>query len=682
MAYDVEAGSPKLRAATSDLGPTPLARASLNRDNNQGEKEFRQSEGSGTASFGDTNLSATTQTLNAGSDREIRQLAEYENHASTPPIDVPPPSNADSSEYLPDNGSVYESRYTERSPLEDFLQNRMPSISFSPEVTLESGHIRALETPLPKLSVDTSLRSRPVLQELSRSSTRSALARACSEAEKVNFDSETGQPLRSPSRQGLTLSRTRPSKHRSRYPLQHSMTYNLADDSGQTDPEQGASLTSESTLSPVASEAHTPVDNNIDNNMDCLVSPMSSYSPFHHPISLQDSSAWPKPRRQPSASRSRSYTLERKMSMRQAQRQGSRAGSRRSTSSSISPATAFLSKFATEDAAPEPDDEGQEVGDYVLGRQVGYGGFSVVREAYTIEGEERVCRAVKIVRKQVIGKEDMENEQLQAEFEHEVGLWRCLAHRHILPLIAVYVTNHATFCFTKLNTGGTLFDLVKVNRQGLRRDLARRYTYQLASAVRYLHEDMRIVHRDIKLENCLIDLSSSNAVTEAGNLLLCDFGLAEFMTTENNRNLPDPYERAADRPPTRNIGPSESSTSIAGSLQYAAPELIMSPAGLLSPVVDMWAFGVVLYALLVGDLPFQHMFQPRVQMMILAGEWNVEALRKAQGTVGSEEEVLELVCGCLQMQSEDRWTIGQVLESRWLNGCQEMLEEISENWRL
>jgi hypothetical protein len=678
MACDLQARFQKLGTATSDPAPTLLACAAFNRDNDEDKNEIRQIEGNGTASIGNTNLFDTILPSNAGADREISNFAEYENHASTPPIDVPPPSIVDGSEYLPDNGSVYESRYTEPSPLEDFLHNRGPSISFDPEVTLESGHRRALDAPLPKLSVDTRLRNRSILQELSRHSTRSPLARSYSEAEKINFDSVTGQSLRSSSGQGRTKTGTRPPEGHSPYRLLHSVSYNLADDNGQSDPEQGASLTSESTLSPVTSEVHTPVDN----NMDCLISPMSSYSPFHHPVSLQESSAWPKPRRQASASRSRSCTLERKMSMRQAQRQGSRTGSRRSTSSSISPATTFLSKFATEDAAPEPDDEGQEVGDYVLGRQIGYGGFSVVREAYTIEGGERVCRAVKIVRKQVLGKEGIENEQLQAEFEHEVGLWRCLAHRHLLPLIAVYVTDHATFCFTKLNTGGTLFDLVKVNRKGLRRDLARRYTYQLASAVRYLHEDMRIVHRDLKLENCLIDLSGPNAAAEGGNLLLCDFGLAEFMTTENNRNLPDPYERAADRPPMRNIGPSATSTSIAGSLQYASPELIMSPAGVLSPVVDMWAFGVVVYALLVGDLPFQHMFQPRVQMMILAGEWNMEALRNAKGVVGSEDEVLELVCGCLQMQSEERWTIGQVLESRWLNGCQEMLEEISENWKL
>lgn len=348
----------------------------------------------------------------------------------------------------------------------------------------------------------------------------------------------------------------------------------------------------------------------------------------------------------------------------------------------MSPATTFLSRFAREEAVVERDGEGQEVGEYILGKQIGFGGFSVVREAFTLEGDERVVRAVKIVRKQVVGKEDMENEQLQAEFEHEVGLWRCLAHRNILPLLAVHVTEIATFCFTKLNTGGTLFDLVRNNRQGIKQDLARRYSYQLASAVRYLHEDMHIVHRDIKLENCLIDVSVEEAAKDGGNLLLCDFGLAEFATNDNGRNSPDPYEAAADRPKPRNIGPSDTSTSIAGSLQYASPELIMSPAGLLSSVVDIWAFGVVLYALLVGDLPFQHTFQPRVQMKILAGEWDEQALKTAQGTMGMEDEVLDIVHGCLDMNSDERWDISMVLKSGWLKGCQEMLEEINEKWKL
>ncbi|KAK5277313.1 hypothetical protein LTR16_009942, partial [Cryomyces antarcticus] len=130
----------------------------------------------------------------------------------------------------------------------------------------------------------------------------------------------------------------------------------------------------------------------------------------------------------------------------------------------MSPASAFLSQWGKEEAAAmiEPDDEGQEIGDhsgYIIGRQIGYGGFSVVKEVYTIENNEKVRRAVKIVRKQVSAKSEHENDKLQAHFEHEVSIWRFLKHRHILPLIAVYDSPFATFCITNLNTGGTLFDL-------------------------------------------------------------------------------------------------------------------------------------------------------------------------------------------------------------------------------
>ena len=286
------------------------------------------------------------------------------------------------------------------------------------------------------------------------------------------------------------------------------------------------------------------------------------------------------------------------------------------------------------------------------------------------------------MRRQLPGKEEAENDRLQSEFEHEVQLWRCLGHRNILPLIEVYETDFATFCFTKLNSGGTLFDKIRVNRQGLSHDLARRYAYQLASAIRYLHEDARVVHRDIKLENCLIDISDPESAKDGGNFLHCDFGLAVFTANDMRSNSSDPFERVAAAAASPPISPSDAATSIAGSLQYASPELILSPAGFLSPVVDVWAFGVVIYALLVGDLPFQHMLQPKVRNLILEGKWNIEVLEKAQGVVGYEDETLEFMNGCLDMESNTRWTIGQALSSRWLMGMQEMLEEIGGSFKL
>ncbi|KAL9067287.1 MAG: hypothetical protein Q9161_006986 [Pseudevernia consocians] len=681
MDYDLHAGFERLKTSSGNLSPTsPNDTTTRSRDNETDGRKTWADEAD-TENTGPLDTRRLSHPSSRASDTDLRWLAHVQDvgHATTRPINVPQASVGDGTERSTDKSWEPEpdSRYQEPSHLEEFMKNRRPSISFNPKVTLESGHEQPLEQPLPKLAIDTRARSRSILLELESYPVRTPLYRSHSEADCRNYDPGTGELLGSRSRQNQAQTTKRSPGKRSRWPLLQSTAESLAQEQEQANlPERGASLTSESTLSPVVSEVHTPND-----NMDILISPLSSHGPFSFPVSYEDSRAWPKPLQQPSASRSKSYSIERKMSMRGAPRQGSRS-SRRSTSSSMSPATAFLSRFAREEAPPEPDSEGQEVGEYVIGKQVGFGGFSTVKEAYTLEGEEKICRAVKVVRKQVAGKEELENEQLQAEFDHEVSLWRCLGHRNILPLIEVYVTDFATFCFTKLNTGGTLFDLVRANRQGISRDLARRYAYQLASAIRYLHEDVRVVHRDIKLENCLIDISDPDAARDGGNILLCDFGLAEFVTSDTIRNSPESYERTTDRPTPRNIGPSETSTSIAGSLQYASPELIMSPAGFLSSVVDMWAYGVVIYALLVGDLPFQHVFQPRVQMMILAGEWDIPALESAAGVIGYEEEVLELMSGCLEMESERRWTIAHVLKSRWLDGCQEMLEDLKEDWKL
>lgn len=689
MATDLETGLQRLKASWDNSTPTPANRSlpNLNPDTDSrillaAHNHTRPEETALVNGHGDQQ----PPTPKPEADRFWPSHRDDINHASTPPIDVPQPRSSIDTQWQIDKNDP-EASYFEPSPLEDFMRNRRPSITFHPQVTLSSGYQRPLEEPvsknldpIPKLAIDTKARRREsLLNEARHPQIRSPLFKVQSEADCRNYDLITGELRQAIEKRDSPSPQARGSSERERYlPPLEPAAYD-APQKRTSSESQGVSLTSESTVSPIASEAQTPTE-----AMDLLLSPITALPPLAFPTSLEDSSAWPKPRRQTSmGARARSYNIERGFSMRSAQRHNSRASTRRS-SSSASPATAFLSKFAPSREEPPvaPDSEGQEVGDYVLGREVGFGGFSVVREAYTIEGEARICRAVKIVRKQIPGHEERENEQLQAEFEHEVSLWRCLSHRNILPLIEVYETGFATFCFTKLNTGGTLFDLVRTNRHGLSRDMSRRYAYQLASAVRYLHEDVRVVHRDIKLENCLIDISDSDKGQDGGTLLLCDFGLAEFVPNDLVRGLPDPYERTTDRPPPKSIGPSESSTSIAGSLQYASPELIMSPAGFLSTVVDVWAFGVVLYALLVGDLPFQHTFQPRVQMKILACEWDAEALEVARGVVGFEEEVSELMCGCLDMQSERRWTIGQVLECRWLRGCQEMLEEYSESFKL
>ncbi|CAL1206042.1 unnamed protein product [Candida parapsilosis] len=66
-----------------------------------------------------------------------------------------------------------------------------------------------------------------------------------------------------------------------------------------------------------------------------------------------------------------------------------------------------------------------------------------------------------------------------------------------------------------------------------------------------------------------------------------------------------------------------------GSLPYASPELLQPSPPPLGPSADVWALGVLMYAMCVGKLPFQHQYEPRLRAMITAGKYNKAELRKA-----------------------------------------------------
>jgi serine/threonine protein kinase len=291
-----------------------------------------------------------------------------------------------------------------------------------------------------------------------------------------------------------------------------------------------------------------------------------------------------------------------------------------------------------------------------------------------------VVNAVKIVRKALQDKSELENDQIQTQFDHEVEIWRFLRHPYILPLLRVYTTDHATFCITKLNKGGTLYDLVRATRlkkqAGLPAHLVQRYSYQLASAMRYLHYDVQVVHRDIKLENCLLDMTVADAERDGGDLLLCDFGMADFVVSDQ-RDGPEPHSIGDNQ----NIGPAETSASFTGSLQYAAPELFTAGENVFSTAADIWAFGVVVFALLTATLPFNDGLDIKTRERIQNCEWNTDLVRNAEAVQqGSLEDVLALVRGCLEIDIEKRWNVHDILKCAWLRDCAKRFENVPRSW--
>jgi serine/threonine protein kinase len=520
--------------------------------------------------------------------------------------------------------------------LEALFRRRKMSISFDNEVKLDTGDRLGLEVRVPK----------PAPRH-SRSYTPDDEG-SYSDNEYLEMPFHQRRPVQLP-------------RNQSRYPLLQTTVDDLANDPEYAD--QVASLTSEATASPL-DELRTPLET---------------------PSSLSEFPLFSPLRSGPTRNRSFRSEIGEDGSLRKTSRRSSNRSGR--SLSSMSPAASFLQRYKASEApikASEPDDEGQGIGydsEYIIGKQIGYGGFSVVKEVTSMDDNGKpVVEAVKIVRKQQSNKSEFENDQIQTQFDHEVEIWRFLRHPYILPLLRVYTTDFATFCIIKLNKGGTLFDLVRETRRkkenGLPKHLVKRYAYQLASAIRYLHNDVQVVHRDVKLENCLIDMTVPNAERDGGDILVCDFGMADFIISDQ-RDSPEPNAPGENH----NIGPAGTSTSVAGSLQYAAPELFDASASVFSPAADIWAFGVVLYALLTANLPFNGGLDVKTTANIQQGEWDEGLLSSALAVQdGGLEDVLTLLRGCLDMDPEKRWTIRDVLECAWLRDCEKQFEDVPRPW--
>lgn len=568
------------------------------------------------------------------------------------------------------------------SSIDEFMRNRQTSISFNSKVKLDSGEEQSVERPPEKAR--HKVRGRSVFQAMAEDMARRNQAQ--SEPDQNQTDSSSSSPLLS-QRNGLDERRTRYGE--GGFPLLPKTVDDLSHDAVS---EPAKSLTSDSTISP-GSEIHTPLDGSRN---EYLASPTSRPA---RASSYEDFASWvPTKSRQPTTQGFRSPSLSSAPMTRNSSIRSVRHSSRRSTTASNkSPASVFLRAFSThEDKAPSPDDDGQTIGVdpiYVIGKQIGSGGFSTIKEAVQVpissKSTERRKLAVKIVRRSIAGKSESENRAAQAEFDHEVDLWRRLHHPQILTLEAVYKSDFATFCFIPLNVGGTLFDLVRANRSGLSDTLSKSLSKQLADALRYLHEDARVAHRDVKLENCLYEPNDSGS----GLMRLCDFGMAEWLSSE------DFARNDVDRPPQKTMGPADSSSSafVGGSLEYAAPETLQAskqhqdgheaasssngiPCAIpVNAAVDVWAFGVCVYTMVVGSRPFQNTgFPERTWMDILGCKWDRDRLSSKGGS-----NVLDLVGrGCLVQDSGRRWEMREVLRSRWLADEDKVGKSFASFWGL
>lgn len=194
--------------------------------------------------------------------------------------------------------------------------------------------------------------------------------------------------------------------------------------------------------------------------------------------------------------------------------------------------------------------------------------------------------AVKIVEHGPAGGAD--EQRIETGLKREVEMLKSVSHPSLIHLKACeYQARRALLVLTYC-PGGDLFELASQKREVLTPHMVQRIFTELVGAVRYLHTNW-IVHRDIKLENVLVNLTS-DAISSLDDprsfskpiVTLTDLGLS--------RRIPQPPE-----PPLLQTR--------CGSEDYAAPEILLGQP-YDGRQTDAWALGILLYALMEGRLPF------------------------------------------------------------------------------
>ncbi|RMB91994.1 hypothetical protein DUI87_31523 [Hirundo rustica rustica] len=294
------------------------------------------------------------------------------------------------------------------------------------------------------------------------------------------------------------------------------------------------------------------------------------------------------------------------------------------------------------------------VGFYDIEGTLGKGNFAVVKLA-----RHRITRsevAIKIIDKSQLDAVNLE------KIYREVQIMKMLDHPHIIKLYQVMETKSMLYLVTEFAKNGEIFDYLASHGR-LSEPEARRKFWQILSAVEYCH-GRKIVHRDLKAENLLLDNNM--------NIKIADFGFGNFYKSGEPLTTwcgsppyaaPEVLRASSTRDPSWTFGYQYPlfylhSTQLLGGLNEYLLVTETHKAVTRRQEISAESMGVVLYVLVCGALPFDGPTLPILRQRVLEGRFRIPYFMS--------EECEHLIRRMLVLDPSKRLSIAQIKEHKWM----------------
>lgn len=261
---------------------------------------------------------------------------------------------------------------------------------------------------------------------------------------------------------------------------------------------------------------------------------------------------------------------------------------------------------------------------YKYGRQLGRGAFGKVNLGVHIAtGRVVAIKSFKL--------NDAEIASIRRRLHLETQLMKTLNHPNVLKMYETFETDKHLMIALEYISGGDLLSFLR-KRIKVSEQIAKFIFKQLMEGLKYMHSQ-GIIHRDVKLDNILIDTDST--------IKLCDLGVSKL------------------------IRPGEIMMEQCGTPAYIAPEIIQGE-NYSGFGADLWSSGVVLYSLLSGTMPFKANNMNDLQNLIVSA--NYSELKDIS------KDANELICSLLEIDPKKRLTAEQVLSHPFLKDSKKKLK--------